>query len=1350
MESEKLTKRNIKPFNGEKYAVWKFRVRALLAEENALNVLDDEEPDVLTEKWKKSERIAKGIIIEHLSDQMLSFATESETAKAIVQKLDSIYDRKSLATQLAMEKKLLTFKYRGDTPLANHFMLFDEMIVELQAAGASLNEMSKIARLLLTLPASYDSVVTAIQTMSDENLSLGFVKIRLLDYEVKLNNEQMDTSGKVLLSSTDSTKRNQKPGGSKGKWKKFKSTHQQKFSRAFKTQYQRRGYDGHSKSMKCDHCGRRNHEKKNCYYYKKTLQVPDECPQRVAQNTLSAGTSGSFVFGAATTFSEFNNRTNSREVTFLLDSGATDHLVNSLDYFSTVVDLPVPLKISIAKKNESISALKRGSINVITNLGVSGTLENVLYVPDIPYNLLSVRRIQEAGMSILFSENGQVTVRKDGAILLTGKSKQNLIVVDFIINNISCNQVINDKNELDATYQLWHARMGHIDKLKFLEIKRNNLFLNMEPIKHINPSDKLCEACIYGKQFRLPFSKTRDRSHVTRPLFIVHTDVCGPITPSTIDEKNYFVTFIDEFTHYTVVYLLQTKSEVFNTFQDFLAKSENHFNLKLAYLYCDNGKEYLSNEFKSFCGTKGIQYHLTVPYTPQQNAVAERMNRTLTEKARAMIHGAELGKELWGEAVLTAAYLLNLTPTKSLSSNKTPFELWHNKKPKLDHLKIFGSTVYVHDKNRKNKFDKKSYKGVLVGYTPSGYKVLNVETNNFVIVRDIIVDEVNFKTSRPTSQNDSDLNDLVVKRQKQNHINVDESNDLIEVANKFDVSKSDDITISTNSFPDTPNLRRSARLKGKPIVSYNENDSILNNCYISAQSVIGDVPQSYAEVKNRDDRDQWEKAINDEYKSLIENNTWTIIPRPNDKNIVSCKWVFAIKRNANSVRYKARLVARGFSQQYYLDYFETFAPVARITTFRIIVAFANQYNLLIHQMDVKTAFLNGELHEEIYMMIPEGVKAKENHVCKLNKALYGLKQAARCWFQHFDTLIKELGFESSSVDRCLYILDKGNISENIYLLLYVDDIIIVTYKIDILNKFKHYLQKQFSMTDLEEIKMFLGIRVNRINNIITLDQTNYLEGVLSKFNMTECNPINTPLPTKLDYVALNKDEFYDAPCKNLIGCLMYAMLCTRPDLCMAVNILSRYQTKNNKELWQNLKRILRYIKGSINLKLVYKRNDFKNILYGYVDADWANDQLDRKSTTGYIFKLFDQNTICWNTKRQNSVATSSTEAEYMALYEGIKEACWLKSLLNSIKLEILNPIIIFEDNNGCIAIANNPTDHKRSKHIDVKYHFSRDKIAQKEIMLKYISTDKQLADPFTKPLPAIQFQKLRNEFNLIL
>ena len=1100
----KGAKRNIKPFDGEKYSVWKFRIRAILSELDVIKVIDNEIPDPLTDEWSKSERLAKSVIVDYLSDSFLGFAKAENTAKEILQKLDTIYERKSLASQLALRKRLLNLKLQSDTPLIQHYTVFDDLIGELLAAGAKLEETDKVSHLLLTLPNCYDGVITAIETLSEDNLNLAFVKTRLLDHEIRLTNESRDTSRKVLLSDKKvhtPEENNHFKMSSTPKRYQFSKFHQ---SNKFKINKKANG-------TKCHYCGRKGHFKRDCFYYKRALEQKQPQRKRMVQTIQcnpAANENPSFAFMLG---SQQCNKEEKNKITFILDSGASDHIINRHDLSTHFSTLLTPIKISVAKNGQFITATKKGSLEVISNLGIQGTLEDVLYCPDVPYNLLSVTKMQAAGMTVIFSEKG-VEINKGGKMVLKGKPSNNLISIDFILNIKSINNVSQICSTVKTNYEIWHQRLGHIGKNKFLNIKNKQMVEDIGLLDHITPVDSLCEACINGKQTRLPFNKHKNTNYVKRPLFMVHSDVCGPITPSTVNDKNYFVLFVDQFTHYCVTYLIKNKSDVFSIFKDYVSKGEAHFNLKVVHLYCDNGGEYLSNEMKIYCMEKGISYHLTVPRTPQLNGVSERMVRTITDKARSMINGANLDKVFWGEAVLTATYLINITPTRALKQYKTPYELWHNKKPQIKYLRVFGSTVYVHNKTGKTKFQEKSWKGILVGYEPNGYKVWEVESQKFVVVRDVIIDETNYLKTRPVAQpqginfqkpkNETDISDMsksVIGSHNSDSVKLDkikssEQTDVSDLTSKSVINQNEFSSQGKQGIKQTASdLRQSERIKLKPIVSYNE-DSI-PDYLLCAQSIICSIPTSYQEIKNRDDRLQWEHAINDEINSLLINNTWTLVQKPENKNIVNCKWVFSLKNDefGNPIKYKARLVAKGFSQKYLIDYNETFAPVARISSFRFLIAFANQNCLLIHHMDVKTAFLNGTLKEEIYMKVPEGIKNEDNKVCKLNKALYGLKQAARCWFEEFEKALTEKGFKNSPVDRCIYILDRGDISKNIYVVLYVDDLVVVTANIETMNSFKNYVMNKFLMVDLKEIKLFLGIKIARENNQISLDQSAYTQ-----------------------------------------------------------------------------------------------------------------------------------------------------------------------------------------------------------------------------------------------------------------
>lgn len=466
---------------------------------------------------------------------------------------------------------MLGLKLHPETPLIKHFTNFDDLITELLAAGAKLEEGDKVSHLLITLPTSYDGVITAIETLSEENLTLAFVKTRLLDQEIKLKRESADTSGKVLQAERDNNyvmeqKKNVKP---------FRNEpYKRHFSKVRK-----------AKNIKCYHCGRIGHIKKDCYHYKRQIQHQKNSNSHRTVQAVQVEASTSSSAGFAFMTGQLDVTQDENTITFLLDSGASDHIINRDDLFSNFIYLDNPMKISVAKAGSYIQATKRGSIKVVSNMGIEGVLENVLYCPEVPHNLLSVSRMQNAGMTVLFKPEG-VEIHKHGKPILKGKPFNNLFSIDFTISsNVESVYKQVSTAETNESYKLWHQRLGHIGKLKFSELKRNRMFEDLDRIVNVIPDDDLCEACIKGKQAHLPFEKAKDKSHINRPLFVVHSDVCGPITPCALSNKNYYVTFIDDFTHYCVTYLIEYKSDVFTVFQDFVSKSESHFNLKLVNLY---------------------------------------------------------------------------------------------------------------------------------------------------------------------------------------------------------------------------------------------------------------------------------------------------------------------------------------------------------------------------------------------------------------------------------------------------------------------------------------------------------------------------------------------------------------------------------------------------------------------------------------------------------------------------------------------------------------------------------------------------------------------------------------------
>ena len=497
------------------------------------------------------------------------------------------------------------------------------------------------------------------------------------------------------------------------------------------------------------------------------------------------------------------------------------------------------------------------------------------------------------------------------------------------------------------------------------------------------------------------------------------------------------------------------------------------------------------------------------------------------------------------------------------------------------------------------------------------------------------------------------------------------------------------------------------------------------------------IPSTYNEALSSPDSMLWNTAINKELQAHADNSTWKLVNLPAGRRAIGCRWVFVIKDSTSPPTYKARLVAQGFRQVYGLDYFETFSPVVRYESIRILFALASQFKLIIHQMDVTTAFLNGSLDEEIYMKVPDGVEAPAGMVCKLQKSLYGLKQAPLCWNIAINRVLVSAGFKRSVNEFGIYVKVNGGVI--VIVALYVDDLLICSNNMNAIGHVKELLHSNYKMKDLGAVSTFLGMEIRQTSAAVHVKLNRYLTGVLADFSMSDCNPVATPLASGTDFVP--REALSDADVtrfRSMVGKILFAANTCRPDLAFAASTLSRFLKDPRTNHLAAAKHVLRYIKGTLDVGLVFRGNA-RCQLVGYSDADWAGDKVDRKSVTGYVFMLAGC-AITWKTKKQQTVAMSSTEAEYMALGETVKELLWLSQLLKHIGLKF-GPPTIFEDNEGCKLLSNHPVHHQRTKHIDIRHHFLRDHLNKNDFILQSARTDEMAADMFTKSLERPKFKK---------
>ncbi|KAM2871516.1 hypothetical protein FF1_019150 [Malus domestica] len=693
---------------------------------------------------------------------------------------------------------------------------------------------------------------------------------------------------------------------------------------------------------------------------------------------------------------------------------------------------------------------------------------------------------------------------------------------------------------------------------------------------------------------------------------------------------------------------------------------------------------------------------------------------------RSMMSSANLPVSFWGYALYTAAYLLNRVPSKSVS--QTPYEIWHGKSTNLNHIKIWGCPAYV-KRLEADKLEARSIKCYFVGYSKQtlGYEFYNPDDKKVFVARTAMFLEDEFVL------NGSSEKTIELKE-------INEINDEPQTSTQQD----------DNPVPEPLAPRRSERVNKPPKRYGLDND--FDELYLLGDNETKEDPRDYTEAMSDIDSKRWQEAMKSEMDSMYQNQVWTLVDPPEGIVPVGNKWVFKRKIgvDGNVETYKARLVAKGYRQREGIDYEETFSPVAMIKSIRILLAIAAYHDYEIWQMDVKTAFLNGYLEEELYMTQPEGFvsKSEKPKVCKLQRSIYGLKQASRSWNIRFDTEIKTFGFAQNEDDNCVYQKVVGEAV--VFLVLYVDDILLFGNDTAVLSSVKVWLSKTFHMKDLGDASYVLGIKLyrDRSRKLIGLSQSMYIDKVLSRFQMEQSKkgflPVGHGIHLSKSMEPKTPEEIRQMSCipyASAIGSLMYAMICTRPDIAYAVSITSRYQSNPGLEHWTAVKTVLKYLRRTKDMFLVYGGASELRV-EGYTDADFQSDVDDRSSNSGYVFTL-NGGAVSWKSKKQSVIADSTTEAEYVAAAEAGKETFWMMKFIAELGVvpTITSPVTLYCDNNGAIAQAKEPRAHQKNKHIDRRFNIIRRYAAEGKINILKIASADNVADPLTKPMSQIQLDR---------
>jgi hypothetical protein len=1108
----------------------------------------------------------------------------------------------------------------------------------------------------------------------------------------------------------------------------------------------------------------------------------------------------------------------------LFDSGATHHIVCQPSFLRNMRYSNVSTITLGGGENHSV----RGEGDLLlysTDTGMEILLTDVLCVPSLSWNLCSGAQLTSKGVLCQQKGTELLVTMEDGTTVLRGERVNNL----YFLN---CVFVLPAEGQAHVSLSTWHNRLGHPALSTLKRMARNKVVLGLGDIH--KEEDFKCDVCTAAKLEKA--SHPRSTSRARTQCELIHTDLmCLPNEDGLLTEKGgYILTVMDDFSRYAEVAVLSSKRETADVFMVLVKRMERQTASSVKKIRCDRGKEYAG--VKEWVHDQGIVVQAVPAYTPQSNGRSERLNRTLLDKARALLCHFSLPLNLWQFAIQVAALARNVT--QSIDNDMCPFEKFFEVKPRITHFKVFGclAHVLIPNERRTSKFETVAETGILVGYavyskawrilvsTDNGFVIretLNVAFDEYTTCEKLCAELRHFPDADVRQADGAQYVDLVVPRLSQaptkawgtEVVGISDSaptesisentSSLLghEPAGQDSVQQNEaaavgpEVIMDENVVPEAGveaegSSEPGAEVGGSEVVGGEEEgteatviqeeaESVSENepetrrypkrnrkainqpydAYLFLSEFGHKPPESYAKAKASAEWPLWRAAMNAELQSLFEKGVYediSVDEMPEDKKAIPSKWVYSYKTDTADaiVGHKARCVGKGFYQTAGVDYTETTSPTIQDATLRVLLQFAATWKLTIHQIDVKTAFLNGELIEEVYILPPPGLPL-QGRVWRLNKALSGLKQAARAWYQKWTEVLLAIGLKPSDADPCLFTAGEG--PQTVRVGLYVDDALVFG-TMERCAEFVAKIQKEFEIKDLGPLKpgvprKFLGMELERKGGDllgIVMKQEVYAKSIVQKF-MPGCNPVLTPMVpgTQLtnEGEPLPEDNEYAA----IVGSVLYLSVNTRPDIAYAVGVLARFMSCPKVPHLKATKHVIRYIAKDPAAGIFFhgrtlaeKRQAYLSVS-AYTDADFAGDLVMRKSTSGLLCTA-NEAPVIWRSKLQTIVAQSTAEAEFVSASMAVRDILWLHKLLCALKIP-RQSIDLYCDNESALRLMQTENNRvcARSKHIDLQYWFIVDHIMKKDIEAKFIASKDMRADCFTKPYsgPATQMNLSR-------